>query len=332
MRRLLLVTMIGCGDDVSTSIDAFTDGSGGDDAASCTPGAGWSPLPALARGPTQETATVAVGTKFYVLGGFDENVAVLDTVQVFDTESCAWALGPALPRPVHHINATTVGSTIWVTGAMETLNFVSVGHVWSWDASSAAMAWTVHPAMPTNTQRGGSVAGAIGTTIYVAGGLRNGAVAEASALETTTGMWTPLPPLPAIRDHGCGGVIGGKLYVVGGRAGNINARTGTVEEYTPGSTWVTRAAMPTARGGTACGVIGDRIIVVGGEGNPATSSGVFSEVEAYTPATNTWETLTPMISPRHGMGAAVVGGRLYVPGGADKQAFGAVATHDTFTP
>ena len=50
------------------------------------------------------------------------------------------------------------------------------------------------------------------------------------------------------------------------------------------------------------------------------------------PATNTWETLSQMTSPRHGMGAAVVGGTLYVPGGADKQAFGAVATHDTFTP
>ncbi len=39
-----------------------------------------------------------------------------------------------------------------------------------------------------------------------------------------------------------------------------------------------------------------------------------------------------MTSPRHGMGAAVVSGSLYVPGGADMQAFAAVATHDVFTP
>lgn len=276
---------------------------------------------------------MAVGARIYVLGGIDGSLGVLATVQVFDTVTCAWSMGPALPRAVHHINATTVGATIWITGAMETLNFVSVGHVWSWDPSSPATAWTVHPEMPATTQRGAAAVGAIGTTIYVAGGLRNGAIAEVSALETTTGTWTTaLPPLPANRDHGCAGVIGGKLYVVGGRAGNINARTGSVEEYTPGGAWVSRAAMPTPRGGTACGVIGDRIIVVGGEGNPATTSGVFSEVEAYAPATNTWQTLTPMISPRHGMGAAVVNGSLYVPGGADKQAFGAVATHDIFTP
>jgi len=332
MRRLMVLVMCGCGDDVPATGDAATDGTADAAITTCAPAPGWTPAPALARGPTQETATVAVGTRLYVLGGFDETLGVLATVQVFDTATCAWSMGPALPRPVHHINATTIGTTIWITGAIETLNFTSVGHVWSWDTSSAAD-WTVHAAMPATTQRGASVAGAIGTTIYVAGGLRSGAVAEVTAFDTIAGTWTTaLPPLPATRDHGCGAVVGGKLYVIGGRAGNINARTASVEEYTPGGAWVTRAPMPTARGGTACGVIGGRIIVVGGEGNPATASGVFAEVEAYDPATNTWETLAPMTSPRHGMGAAVVGGSLYVPGGANMQAFAAVATHDVFTP
>jgi hypothetical protein len=39
-----------------------------------------------------------------------------------------------------------------------------------------------------------------------------------------------------------------------------------------------------------------------------------------------------MITPRHGTGAAGVGGVLYVPGGATQQAFGAVATHESYTP
>lgn len=332
MRRVLLLVLCGCGDDATAAIDGATDGSGGDAVTTCAPAPGWTPAPALAHGPTQETATVAVAGKLYVLGGFDENIGVLASVQVFDTATCAWQDGPALPRPVHHINATTIGTTIWVTGAIEAISFTSVGHVWSWDTSSATD-WTIHAAMPATTQRGASVAGVIGTTIYLAGGLRSGAVAEVSAFETTTGTWTTtLPPLPAIRDHACGAVVGGKLYVIGGRAGNINARTGSVEEYTPGGAWVSKAPMPTARGGTACGVIGDRIIIVGGEGNPATASGVFAEVEAYEPATDTWQTLTPMVSPRHGVGAAVVGGSLYVPGGANKQSFGAVDTHDVFTP
>ena len=318
----------GCGDESPAGVDAATVGDG---AATCAPGTGWTPAPALARGPTQETAVVAVTGRLYVLGGFDASLGVVAAVQVFDPATCAWSDGPPLPRAVHHANATVIGTTIWITGAMEGLSFESVGHVWSWD-TAAATAWTEHAAMPAGTPRGASVVGAIGTTIVVAGGLRDGAVAEVSALDTSTGTWSTVPALPANRDHACGAVVGGTLYAIGGRAGAINALTGSVEAYTPGGTWVPRAAMPTPRGGAACGVIGERIIVVGGEGNPATATGVFAEVEAYTPSTDTWETLAPMVSPRHGMGAAVIGGRLYVPGGADAQGFAAVATHDVFTP
>jgi hypothetical protein len=35
-----------------------------------------------------------------------------------------------------------------------------------------------------------------------------------------------------------------------------------------------------------------------------------------------------MPHPRHGMAAAGLGGDLYVPGGADTQGLGAVATHE----
>ena len=57
-----------------------------------------------------------------------------------------------------------------------------------------------------------------------------------------------------------------------------------------------------------------------------------SAAELYDATANTWTTLAPMPSPRHGMGAAVVGGRMYIPGGANMEGFGAVATHDILTP
>jgi N-acetylneuraminic acid mutarotase len=328
MRPVLLLAICGCGDNFPATIDAATDG-GADAVTTCAPSPGWTPAPALARGPTQETATVAVAGKVYVLGGFDENLGILSTVQVFDAATCEWSMGPALPRPVHHANATTVGTTIWLTGAAETLNFTPVGHVWSWDPTTAATAWTEHAPMPAGTERGSAAIAAIGSTIYVAGGLRSASIALAHSLDTTTLTWTALPALPAVRDHGCGAVVAGKLYVIGGRA---SANTTSVEELTPGGTWVAKAPMPTGRSGIACGVIGDRIIAVGGEGNAATATGVFAEAEAYRPSTDTWESLAPMPSPRHGMGAAVVGGSLYIPGGADRGGFAAVATHDVLTP
>jgi hypothetical protein len=39
-----------------------------------------------------------------------------------------------------------------------------------------------------------------------------------------------------------------------------------------------------------------------------------------------------MRTPRHGLGAAVWDGVLYTPGGATVESFGAVDTHETFTP
>jgi hypothetical protein len=91
----------------------------------------WAVAPPLARGPTQETAAVAVGGKLYVLGGFDERGAVLADVQIFDPATCAWSAGPSLPAAVHHANAAVVDGTIYVVGAMMTISFRAIGDVWA---------------------------------------------------------------------------------------------------------------------------------------------------------------------------------------------------------
>jgi N-acetylneuraminic acid mutarotase len=79
-------------------------------------------------------------------------------------------------------------------------------------------------------------------------------------------------------------------------------------------------------------VVGGKLYVFGGEGYDDDPSGVFPHAEAYDLATDSWETLAPMPVPRHGMGAAAVGGTIYIPGGADVIGFGAVATHEAYTP
>jgi N-acetylneuraminic acid mutarotase len=73
------------------------------------------------------------------------------------------------------------------------------------------------------------------------------------------------------------------------------------------------------------------LYVLGGEGNANLPSGVFPQNEVYDPRTDVWETLTPMATPRHGIGAAVLGDRIFVPGGANVQGFGATAAHEAFT-
>jgi N-acetylneuraminic acid mutarotase len=271
---------------------------------------------------------VAVAGTIYILGGFNDG-AVTDAVQLFDTATCTYAAGPALPKPVHHINAAVIDGTIVVGGALEGNAFTAIGDTWSWNPATES-AWSIRASMPAGTQRGAGVAGVIDGTLIVAGGLRGGAVSDVSQYDLALDQWSALPPLPAQRDHACGGVIGNKLYVAGGRNTSIPSTSTATFEFD--GAWTTKAPMITGRGGTACGVIDDRLIVVGGEGNPNVASGVFPQVEAYDPTGDSWESLGEMITPRHGMGAAAEAGRLYVPGGADVQGFGAVATHEVFTP
>ncbi len=300
--------------------------------AGCPTTAPWAAAPPLARGPTQETAAVAVAGKLYVLGGFDERGAVLADVQVFDPATCAWSAGPPLPTAVHHANAAVVDGTIYVVGAMVTISFRAIGDVWAL-TPGVDLTWRPRASMPAGSERGAAVVGVIGGRIVVAGGLRGGAVAEVSAYDPVADAWDRgLPPLPEPRDHACGGAIGDALYVVGGRRGSIGSIAATTYAWTAAGGWATRAPMPTARGGTACGVVEGRLIVVGGEGNAATATGVFAEVEAFDAAADRWTALAPMPTPRHGLAAAVAGGRLHVPGGADRQAFAAVATHEVLTP
>lgn len=323
-----LVLCVACGDDGGPSaIDAASDGP----QSACDATAPWAEAPDLPLGPTQETAVVTTGGKIYVLGGFDASGTVLAAVQVFDTASCTWSMGPALPKPVHHANAAVVDGTIYVVGAMETINFTAIPDVWAWNPITDA-AWMPRMAMPAGTQRGSAVTGVIDRKIYVAGGLRGGAVNEVSIYDPDANAWTDAPALPVARDHGCGGVIGGTLYVVGGRQTTITSQSGSMYALSPSAGgWIERAAMPTARGGTACGFSGNLIVVVGGEGNPDSPSGVFPQVERFNASSGEWVSLAMMPTPRHGMGAAVFGDKLYVPGGATKQGFGASATFEILT-
>jgi N-acetylneuraminic acid mutarotase len=69
-------------------------------------------------------------------------------------------------------------------------------------------------------------------------------------------------------------------------------------------------------------VLGGRLYDFGGEGNVAHPSGVFPQIEAYDPTTDTWAALPDMEGPRHGFGAAALGDSIYLPGGAVTQGFG----------
>jgi N-acetylneuraminic acid mutarotase len=323
-----LLLLAACGDDggSGTMIDAPL-------AIDAPPGGGgtWTTGMAVAHGAIQETAAVAVSGKIYVLGGF-EGQTIVRRVQIYDTATNTWSDGPDLPMPLHHANAVSDGTTIYVLGALGN-NFVALAGVYRLNPATDTQ-WTTLAPMTTGRERGAAVADIIDGKIYVAGGFRQ---LQASALldvyDPGTNMWAQRADLPATRDHACGAAIAGQLHFVGGRTVQTNSPRPDVWSFDPGTNmWTPRAPMPTGRGGMGCGAIGNKLYATGGEGNPAVQSGVFPDVEAFDPATNTWTELAAMPNPKHGVGGAVWNGALYLCGGANVEGFGAIAAVDVFKP
>lgn len=324
MRRaglLAILLFAACGGD--------DDGAGGNDAGGGSDGGGggaWEQLADLPSGPVQETAVAEIGGLIYVLGGIDDQVKTLAQVLIYDPSDDSWDSGPDLPTAVHHVNAAVVDGTLYVVGSLAP-SFEPIDQVWSWTPGDAD--WTTgHMPMP-GAARGAAAVGVVDGVIVVAGGFAAaGSSSVVSTYDPAGDEWDESPdPLPMPIDHGTGQVVDGTMYVIGGRSNGIVAVSAEVFQYQDGG-WVSRAPMPTARGGIASGVVDGRIVVVGGEGNGDADSGVFPQTEVYDPDADEWTSLEDMPTPRHGMGAAGLDGNLYVPGGADHQQFGAVATHE----
>jgi len=291
---------------------------------------GWIGVAPL-RSPRQENAVVALDGEIYVIGGFDEQAAVLATVEAYDPATDSWRNVAPLPEPRHHVHAAVAGGKLYVLGGLKGLSFAADGDSWVYDPGGDT--WTPVADMPAGTERGGGVVGAVGDELVVAGGLRQGAVTDVSAYHVTQDSWRELAPLPEALDHLAGGAVGNRVYALGGRNTGIEAISGDVYVYDHGAnTWSTGAPMLVPRGGTAGAVVDGRLYVFGGEGNLDAMTGVFADVSSYDPVSDRWTALQPMPSPRHGTGAAAIDGIIYVPGGATTQAFGAVADHAAYIP
>lgn len=101
--------------------------------------------------------------------------------------------------------------------------------------------------------------------------------------------------------------------------------------------WVRLAAGPTAREYAAAATINGLVYLVGGQ---RTDSGVvpgpaMPTLEIYNPATNTWSAAAPMPTPRMGLAAVALNGKLYAVGGRtngfDNSAVGTVEEFDPGT-
>jgi len=132
-----------------------------------------------------------------------------------------------------------------------------------------------------------------------------GLLAATSLGECPAGVWLTLAPMKEPRQEMAVAELDGKLYAVGGLAGRANAN----EIYdTATDTWSTGADFPASTDHDWAVSLSGHVYVGGGSSN---------RVFSYNPALFAW---TEIVSSTYVHGgtpaAAVIGGRIYVAGGA----------------
>ncbi|MDT3776368.1 kelch repeat-containing protein [Nitrospira sp. MA-1] len=177
---------------------------------------------------------------------------------------------------------------------------------------------------PAPTKRTEVAAATLNNTIYVVGGFEQpglsnfinlGITPSLQAYDPATDRWTAKAPMPIGLHHLGIGVVGGKLYVIGGyKQGGLSVwqPVATVYAYDPAmDTWTERAPMPTPRGALSVTAHDGKLYAIGGYDGKANSPAV----EIYDPQTNTWTVRTPLPTPRDHLAAATVSGKVYAIGG-----------------
>jgi hypothetical protein len=289
--------------------------------AACTGG----PAPPLPAGPgtsgpqwrraadapsaRTEVAAAAVGDDIVVVGGFLGSGFTVPTVEILDTKAGTWREGPDLPEPVNHAMATTVNGAVHVFGGSLATQ-TPTASAFRLDGEK----WVRLASMPAGRTAGTAVA--VGGTVYIAGGVGPGGLAEDMFVyDTAADRWSTAPGPPTRREHLGGAGFGGIVYTVGGRASGVAGILSAFEAYDPAKgTWSRLPDLPTPRGGLAASATCNGLVVaVGGE-----AQATFPEAEAYNTATRTWFSLPPLPTPRHGLGVVAVGATLHTLSGGPR--------------
>lgn len=279
----------------------------------------------------QEVGVALVAGKIYVIGGFDASAASVNTVERYDPVLDEWeSIDPIpAPSPLNHVGAAEVGGKLFVIGGLHPPGFMPTDSVYCYDPFNEE--WSPKANMPT--ARGAMGVAVIDGKIYAAGGLLSARSNDMAVYDPDMNEWTPLAPMPTARDHLAAVAYQGKFYAFGGRF--MGQLRNTVEIYNPlTNTWTAGAPLPTARAGIAAAQVDGRAYIFGGEGRPRDEdpNGIFHETEEYDIVKNEWRAMTPMPTGLHGIGAAVLGRRIHIPGGGPIEGLGVTTLHQTFTP
>jgi len=185
--------------------------------------------------------------------------------------------------------------------------------------------WQVKNSLPTG--RMGLATAVSENMIYAIGGeAKDGVTAALEGYDLVNRTWQTLTPKPQAVSDVRAAVIGGKIYVPGGRLPS-GEPTDLLEIYDPRvDAWAQGARLPGARSAYALATFEGKIYVFGGWDGQRYQDTVY----VYDPGQEEWEERTSMPTPRAFAAAANSGDRIYVIGGRD--ASGLLSVNEIYLP
>jgi non-specific serine/threonine protein kinase len=163
-------------------------------------------------GPRSQGAAVAVGTRIYVVGGYDGQRLVAPTY-AYDAKTEGWREVAPIPTPRDHVAAALLQGRVCAIGGRRLSLATNLATFECYDP--AADRWESMPSAPT--ARGGVGAAAVGDRlVFVGGEQSSGTYKEVELYDAVTRMWSRLPDLPTPR-HGIGvAAVARTVYVMTG--------------------------------------------------------------------------------------------------------------------
>ena len=277
--------------------------------------------------------------KLHVIGGYAEQLVNNTYHHVYDPTTDSWAERARIPRGANHIAVVAHAGKIYAFGGFSQQNRDADTLAFVYDV--AADRWDRIADMPR--PRGAGALAVLDGKVHHIGGASNPEAERASVgwhevYDPQTDRWERRKALPGARDHAGVVVHEGRIHIVGGRFNTFEYNTGLHHVYLADrDTWEARAPLPTPRSGHGLVVLRGRFWAMGGESGwfeRGTLTGrVHGQMESYDPVADSWQHHAPMPTPRHGMGAVVIGESIYVAGGGPVVGGGIKsAVHEAFTP
>lgn len=287
-----------------------------------------------------ENAFVEFQGKFYLLAGRGIN-----PVNVFDPETSTWETRGKSPMEIHHFQPVVYGDAIYIIGAMTGRypKETPLENIWIYYPLKDQ--WEMGPVIPEAHRRGGAGAVLYNDKFYLACGIEYGHTSGTNnyfdSYDPKTNTWETLTKAPHIRDHFAAVLVNDKMYCMGGRNTSVHyadyfgaffsATEPNVDVYDfKTGNWETlKNPLPVTTAAAGVVNIGHYILYIGGEGSQGQA---YNQTQCLDLNTGEWAQLAPLVIGRHGSGAVVYNGDVYLAAGSPVQGGGNMNTIEKFSP